>query len=69
MRETEASPNEVTSSVDNTARTRWPEFKPKLSGSLCSENESVEKINQWCYLFLALQVIWGSPAEGDGYIA
>lgn len=41
MRETEASENEVTSSVDGTARTRWTEFKLEQSGSLCSENASV----------------------------
>lgn len=51
MRETEASQNEVTSSVDDTARTRWTEFKPEQSGRLCSEKESVEKINSGVICF------------------
>lgn len=41
-------------------------FKPEQSGSLCSENVSVEKINGGVICFLAFQVICGGQTEGNG---
>lgn len=66
--DTESSQKEVTSPVDDAARTRGPEFKPEQSGGLCSGNDSVGKINSRVNLFPALRVICGSPTEGSGCI-